>query len=308
MSPDRTEFFEVRGLRLAAHEWGHPEDPTVLCIHGFLDHGQSFSGVADALREGFRVVAPDMRGHGASDWVGAGGYYHFYDYFQDMRRLLLRLSVPVVVVGHSMGGSIATGLAALVPDQVQGLVLLEGMGPPYTPLTESLARLSRWAVALDQPGVDGDVEQRRAGRPRMADLDEAAQRLRRVNPRLSPMRARSLAGSFTETAPGGGLVWQYDPLHRTPAAKPFVQGEAEALWRGVRAPTLSLFGDLGFRPEGLRTRHEGLGSPCVGWVPNAGHNLHHERPELVAEGVRTLYRSGRPELPRGVRGSPPPGV
>lgn len=301
----------VRGLRLVWHEWGAPDAPVAICLHGFMDHGRSFGFMAEHAADELRLVAPDLRGHGESDWVGAGGYYHFYDYFHDVHRLVREVGVErVLLVGHSMGGSIAVGIAALLRDRARGLVLLEGMGPRYARLEESRDRLARWTLSLDQPGVDGDVSARRAARRPMASVEVATARLRQTNPRLPEDRARALAESFTEPVEVGsssrGVVWRCDPLHRTPAVKPYLEAEARPTWSSITAPTVSLFGEHGFLPPDVDDRHRALPNVVPGWVPGAGHNLHHERPELVAEALLTLHRDGRPRLPTGARQGPPP--
>lgn len=305
--PDRTRRHYVRGLELAWHEWGPEDGPVVLCLHGFMDHGRAFDAMARALPD-LRVVAPDMRGHGESGWIGAGGYYHFYDYFLDVRRLLARLGDPQLwIVGHSMGGSVAAGVASLVSEHVQGVLLLEGMGPPYSDPDLAAERLDRWVSALGTSVVDGDVARRRSARRRMPSRAEAVRRLRFANPRLSEARAEALAESFTEPAMKGGWVWRFDPLHRTPSVKPFLEAEARALWGKIRSPCVSLFGERGFHPPDVEDRHRVLGAVTVGWIPEAGHNLHHEQPELVAEALRRLQASPFGGLPPGVHpGLPPP--
>lgn len=288
MTP-RRGYCAVRGLELAWHEWG-PEDaeaPLVVCIHGFLDHGESWAFVAEVLAsEGVRVAAPDTRGHGHSGWVGAGGYYHFYDYFFDLERLVRGPfgDIPFVLAGHSMGGSIATGLSALLGEQVRGLVLLEGMGPPFSDLDSAPSRLGRWTRALSEGPASMTPEARRSARKVMANREEAASRLRRMNPRLPEARALRLAASFAEPVEGG-FSWRYDPLHRTPAAKPFIAQEAQALWRAVTAPTLSLFGARGFVPDDIEGRHACLPSVYAATLPEAGHNLHHEQPDIIARAI-----------------------
>jgi pimeloyl-ACP methyl ester carboxylesterase len=238
-----------------------------------------------------------MRGHGDSGWVGAGGYYHFYDYFDDVRRVVDALGCErLLLVGHSMGGSVATGTAALLGARVRALVLLEGMGPAFAELTRTRGRLGRWVAALGQPAVDGDVAYRRRRRRVMSNIEEAAERLRRFNPRLSEARSRALAGSFTEPVEHG-VAWRFDPLHRTPAAKPFVLEEARALWAAVEAPTLSLFGELGFGPPDLADRHAALREVRAGVLPGVGHNIHHERPDVVARVLLEAHQTGQVRLP-----------
>ncbi len=278
--------YAVRGLNLAYHAYGDPGGRPLLCIHGFLDHGASFRFMAEAL-PGFRVVAPDVRGHGHSDWVGPGGYYHFYDYYDDMRALVAGLGWERFhLLGHSMGGSVATGLAALESEKVVSLTLLEGVGPPYTDVSETVSRLGRWSAALRKPSLDAGPSARRAGRRVMSDVEDAARRLVALNPRMPLERAVSLAATATQPVEGG-VVWRHDPLHRTPAAKPFLREEAVSIWRGVRAPVLSLFGaDSGFRPEGLEDRHRTFANVTTGTIEGAGHNIHHDRPDVLAAVVR----------------------
>lgn len=303
----RTFTLDQRGLPLAVHEWGPPAAPVLLCLHGFLDHGRSFAPLARSLGGRYRVIAPDMRGHGESGWVGAGGYYHFYDYFDDVRRVLAARAPegPLRILGHSMGGSVATGVAALLGDRVEGMVLLEGMGPPLTDLSRTPERLRRWLRALEQSGIDGDARHRSLARRPMPDVEAAEDRLMRANPRLSRAVAQELAGSFTEPHPKEpGLVWRYDPLHRTPAAKPFVEGEAKGLWAAIQAPVLSLYGDAGMRPDDLADRHACLSALTFATLAG-GHNLHHELPEVVAGAVRWLGEGLEGGAPDGLNVAAP---
>lgn len=291
---------DVRGLELAYHRWGPADGEPVLCLHGFMDHGRAFAFVAEAMPAGYQLVAPDMRGHGESGWIGSGGYYHFYDYFDDMARLVEHLGwAEFGVVAHSMGGSVASGLIAMMPERVHALVTLEGMGPPFTEQRELPDRLKRWAFMLGKGSCNGDVAHRRAARRKMPDLGHAKARLMNANPRLGDARAARLADSFTEPADDGeGVVWRQDPLHRTPSAKPYLRGEAESLWARITCPVLSLQGSDSFwQLDDLPARHAALADVTVAQVPEAGHNLHHDQPELLARAIDAWMRGARDDLP-----------
>ena len=87
----RERFVTANRLRHHLLEWGE-SGPVVLLLHGFLEHAHVWYRVAPRLaEEGFHVFALDWRGHGDSDWVGAGGYYHFADYVADLALLVREL-------------------------------------------------------------------------------------------------------------------------------------------------------------------------------------------------------------------------
>src|SRR5262245_7125425 len=111
------------GLTHHVLEWGADDpsrDHTVILLHGFLDIAWGWVAVAEpGLAARFHVVAPDLRGHGDSDRVGAGGYYHFPDYLADLHELVAKLGrARVSLVGHSMGGGIAAYYAGSFPERI----------------------------------------------------------------------------------------------------------------------------------------------------------------------------------------------
>ncbi len=299
-------FTSVRGLRLAYRTFGDRSAPPIVLLHGFMDHGLAFAPMIRALGRSFFAVVPDHRGHGDSGWIGDGGYYYFQDYFQDVLHLVDHLGLDRFgLVGHSMGGGIATGVAALIPDRVEAMVMIEGMGPPYQDPTDVLGRLHRWLDALKQPKMDLDQVERWLARPTIASREAAVERLMRANPRLPQAIAAELANTFTEGAPNGpegAVVWKVDPLHRTPSPKPFLLQEIEPMWRALSMPVLSVYGtDSPWFPDDLAFRHTCLpdGRPVL--VDGAGHNIHHERPELIADLVTRWMSGRRRDLPEGVR-------
>ena len=123
-------------------------DEAVLCLHGRWGRGETWSEFMARYRDRYRIIAPDQRGHGLSD--RPGGCYSGEVLAEDMNELLRRLvGAPAIVVGHSMGGRIAGTLAALHPESVRALAILDEPagtpghayklmddGTPIDPLTE----------------------------------------------------------------------------------------------------------------------------------------------------------------------------
>jgi pimeloyl-ACP methyl ester carboxylesterase len=108
-------------------EWGRPDGAVVLLLHGLTVSGRSWQNVAPVLGENFRVVAPDARGHGGSQWMRD---YSFELMCDDVVKFMEQLGIlAAIVMGHSMGALTAYELAATRPELIR-LLVLEEMPPP----------------------------------------------------------------------------------------------------------------------------------------------------------------------------------
>src|SRR5262245_26724694 len=169
------------GLGLLVHRFRDPSATpsglTVLLVHGFADAGSTWDLVAEHLvRAGHDVVAPDLRGFGGSEGVGAGGYYHFPDYVADIAALVDKLApARLAVVGHSMGGTVSCLYTGTYPDRVERLALLEGIGALAGEGEVALDRMRTWLRDL------GKVD--RVPRP-LGTFDDAVKRLAANHPRV----------------------------------------------------------------------------------------------------------------------------
>lgn len=268
------------GLSLALLEWGAdaPErEHTVVLVHGFLDLAWGFAPMVErGLGELLHVVAPDMRGHGDSDRVGAGGYYHFMDYVADLASVVEQVGrARVSLVGHSMGGSIAAYYAGAYPERVHRLALLEGLGPPEDD-TPHPARVESWVRAWKRA---------REGESRAyPSLEAAAERLRAADPLLSAEAARFFAERGSMALPDGARRFKHDPLHLTRGPYPFRFDVAASFWRAIRAPVLLVEGaDSPFRAlENLEQRVACFDRPERVVIEGAAHMLQRHQPEAVA--------------------------
>lgn len=279
MKSSRSVFLPVRGLRYHLREWGPEAGTPLFLLHGWMDVSASFQFLVDALAGNWRVVAPDWRGFGLSE--GLGDAYWFPDYLGDLDAILRHYSPnhPVRLVGHSMGGNVACLYAGIRPARVARLVALDGFGLAATDPAQAPHRYEKWLNDLAGP----------AGFRTYPDFTALAARLQTDNPRLTGERAAFLARHLGRETDSGGVVMAADPAHRRVNAQLYRREEALACWRRVVAPLLSV------EPEdtALRQRmgvsdgaHEEFLACFPGhrreWVADAGHNLHHDQPEVVA--------------------------
>jgi pimeloyl-ACP methyl ester carboxylesterase len=280
----RSEFVSLRGLRHHILRWGEAcrGQPPLVMLHGWMDVGASFQFVVDAMAAQREVIALDWRGFGLSETTGADCYW-FPDYLGDLDALLDRLSpaAPVDLLGHSMGGNVAMSYAGVRPGRIRRLVNLEGFGMPDVSPAAAPERLARWLDELKTPPTL---------RP-YATLADVAERLRKNNPRLAADKAAWLARHWARETSEGFLL-NADPAHKL--ANPVLYRKAEVLacWQRITAPTLWVEGSddqLGrfwagrYTREDFEARLAVVPSLARAVLQDAGHMLHHDQPEALAQ-------------------------
>jgi 3-oxoadipate enol-lactonase len=123
----KTLDVQANGIRIAYRVIGPPSATPMVLLHGMRSSGPGWRGVAETFAETHRVYLPDLRGHGASEWPGE---YSFESMRDDVHGFLDVLGLEdVVLVGHSLGGTVALLVAEQYPDRVTRLVL-EDSPPP----------------------------------------------------------------------------------------------------------------------------------------------------------------------------------
>lgn len=272
------ETVRIRGLDHQFYRWpGHDPQP-ILLVHGWGDTGETFQFLVDCLSPRHTLVAFDLRGFGRTAWAQDG--YWFPDYLADLDAIIDRLSpdAPLDLIGHSMGGNIAMLYAGIRPQRIRRVVSLEGFGLPRTDPETAPQRYRRW---LD------DV---RAGSP-FATYDDYAGLVRVLaarNPRTPPDRLEFIARTWGRPMPDGRIGLRADPRHRRINPILYQREQAEACWRAITAPLLFVIGAespfvarLGALIEETRMRTL-IRDLTYARVPDAGHMLHHERPDAVA--------------------------
>jgi pimeloyl-ACP methyl ester carboxylesterase len=287
MRPSESLFVDVRGLRYHCRRWGDPRRPPLFLLHGWMDVSASFQFLVDALRSDRHVIAPDWRGFGLSERAKDGAYW-FPDYLADLDRLLehFHADAPAILAGHSMGGNVAAMYAGIRPERVARVVNLEGFGLAGTDPARAPERYARWLAELaGSPPSFRDYD----------SFDALAERLRRDNARLTAERAAFLARHWGRAGRDGRIELASDPAHKLVNPVLYRLEEAEACWRAVAAPVLWIAGAESKIAEALRLTPQALAARKACFrdlvekvIPEAGHMVHHDQPERVAEAIEAF--------------------
>ena len=286
MKPSRSEFHTFRGLRHHVRIWGDAAAPRMFLLHGWMDVSASFQFLVDSFSRDWHVIAPDWRGFGLSDWVREG--YWFPDYYADLEALAdhYQPGEPVRLVGHSMGGVIASIYAGIRPDRVARLVSMEGLGLARHAPDQAPVRYAQWLDQLKDPP---------AFKP-YRSFDEVAARLRKTNARLSEEHAAFLARHWAKQLPGGEVVLHSDPRHKTFNPYLFRIDEAIACWRRVSAPVLLVSGQQSNIPARMKDTPDQLAERKGAFrdrreveLDDCGHMMHHDQPQRLARIIEDFF-------------------
>jgi pimeloyl-ACP methyl ester carboxylesterase len=278
--PARGNTHRVRGVDYYVNEWGDPNDPLIVFLHGWGDAGATFQFVVDRLASRWHVIAPDWRGFGRTH--DRAQCYWFPDYLADLDDLLSKYSPaePVRLVGHSMGGNIGGLYAGAMPERVRAFVNVEGFGLPDSSPDEAPASYREWLQrSREVPEFT-----------RFGSMEALSRRITDRSPRMAAAQARFVAEAWAIEGPDG-LTLRADPAHKLPNAVLYRRAEAEACWRSVTAPVLLVAGadSAVFDAVGARLSDGGLPLPFPDCrtriIEDCGHMVHFEAPGLLAAAI-----------------------
>jgi pimeloyl-ACP methyl ester carboxylesterase len=288
MTPSASLFVPVRGLRYHVRAWGPEDAPPLLLLHGWMDVSASFQFLVDALSPSWRILAPDWRGFGLTEWPQDG--YWFADYVADLDALVDWASpkAPANVIGHSLGANVAMVYAGVKPARVNRIVALDGFGMPAEAPQRAPEKLAKWLDALGEP----------YGFAPYRDMAAVAARLQKNNPRLPRDKAEFLAAHWAELQADGTAQLRADPKHRLPFPTAFRVEEMYATWERITAPVLWVAAAQSHIAKWLSSNGDGAGEVArrfaflrnarLETIADAGHMLHHDQPEAVARALEAF--------------------
>jgi pimeloyl-ACP methyl ester carboxylesterase len=271
-----SKTLRVNDLALHYLEWGEADAPDIVCVHGYTGSAQAFNALARHLRDRYRILALDVRGHGESAWAPAGAYT-YADQAGDVAAFADRLELgKFVLIGTSMGGRIAMAYAAQHAPRQRGLVLND-IGPDREPGSQRIT------------GMVGS-------RPEdFASLEEAIEYRRSISPITAgrPLDdQRELALGVLRQRPDGRWGWKMDPAYveqRVTRGAP-AQPEAWSALAALACPTLVIWGsDSDVLSEAQAKRMvETLPHGQLVIVPGVGHAPTLVEPPVLAALERFL--------------------
>jgi lipase len=249
-------------VTLALFEWGEPDAPRVVCLHGVRNHGRHFAPLAAEL-SGFHVLAPDLLGHGSSPWeppwdIGA--------HCDAIHRTIG--AEPAFLLGHSFGGRLAFELAARAPELTPKLVLLDPA--LLLPGPVALAAAENARKELSFVSFDELVERR---------FDES-----QLHFAPRELVAEDLA-PHVETGDDGRLRYRY--CQSAVVAAYGEMASAPPFFEDVRLPTLLVLGEKSYLPYDhlLDAHRAALGDLLEVAVVPGGHSVLWDALEVTAEVV-----------------------
>jgi len=282
-----SHYYYSQRLKLHYVDWGNPDKPLLVLIHGGRDHARNWDWVAQALRNDYHIIVPDLRGHGDSEWA-RGSEYTMVEYVVDIAQLLSQLdNFPVLLIGHSLGGGIVLQYTGVYPEKVSKVVSIEGLGPPPEMIEQqpkqAHARMQRWISEM----------RNLAGRlpRRYKTLDEAVKRMREANQRLTEEQAYHLTVHGLNRNEDGTYTWKFDNYVRAQSPYRFNVDDAWEIWGRITCPTLLFRGMESWASDPEKDgRIKAFQKAQLVNVPRAGHWVHHDQLDIFLTAVQEFLR------------------
>jgi pimeloyl-ACP methyl ester carboxylesterase len=248
----------------------------ILCLHGWLDNAASFTPLAAHLPT-LPLLALDFPGHGYSSHRSADAHYYFFDWVHDLVTLCRQQQwSKLTVIGHSMGGMVATALAASFPELVGKLILIDSLGFITNDESEVPAQL--------RLGIESRLARSSGRRPHYSSLRKAAE-ARQKQSDFGIEQALLLAERGTKSE-SDGVSWRADLRLRQQSVYRMTTTQAAALIGAVQCPVLAILAEDGMfktQPDKLLRSYRVIEVKRV----TGGHHCHMTEAALVAAPIAT---------------------
>ena len=274
-----SKFVEANGLKFHYLDWGSPDNPVILLLHGFAQQAHSWDFVALSFADKYRVIALDQRGHGDSEWATDGDYSPEIQQV-DIRAIIHALSLDqFILMGLSMGGRNAFTYAANAPGKIKALIIVDS-GPQN--LEKGSQNIRNFVEQDDELNSVGDF----------------VARVMKYNPSRDPIQIRGSIIHNLKQLPNNKWTWKYDKSLRAPGARSrMITPElALRLWgylESLQCPTLVVKGDRSdvFSERTADEMHSRIPMSKLAVVENAGHLVTGDNPSGFQKVVTKFIQS-----------------
>lgn len=274
-------FLQTPHFKIAAKSWGTPQLPKVLALHGWLDNLATFDPIAPLL-EGMHLTAIDLLGHGLSDHRPPGSIYHFLDAVPHVVQVADTLGwEKFSILGHSMGASIAPLVSGTIPERIQTLLLIEGLGPFSRNPVEVPEQLARHLIQANE------LLKKRV--PIYKTEEEAADMRKRAGD-LSFESALLLSRRGLKKV-DGGFTWRADPRLRLESPARMSEEQVQAFLQRTTCPVLYIEAENGLKLnlDHIEQRKKLLRHLTSVRLPG-GHHLHLDNPAPCARTINEFFQ------------------
>lgn len=268
--------------RIQALRFGNPNGMPVLALHGWLDNAASFIPMASFLAE-HNIVAIDFMGHGGSEHIPKGYDYNFVDWLHDSLDVLDALGWQKAhLLGHSLGGAIASALAAGAPERILSLTSIEALGPPPWQGNDAAIRLQKAVVMRRKP----------VSAPRLiADIETAVRARLQATDKLESSARLLVERNLKHVE--GGYQWRSDPRLMWPSHVRSEEATVRNWLSSIQCPTLVVAADP--PPFYFETTLREARFACLKngemHVVAGTHHVHMDKPAEVAGFINAFWKS-----------------
>jgi pimeloyl-ACP methyl ester carboxylesterase len=265
-------------LSLSAIRYGLDDKPIILACHGWLDNLNSFIPLADEflrsdLAKHFQLITFDWPGHGLSSHRPGCYPLHWVDYVFDLDAIVNYLipdpNQKIILLGHSLGGIVASAYNASFPERITQLILIEALSPLFEDVNLNASRLNRSFkqhrhlfnkpesnITKGYASVDVVVK----ARQQLTGMDELWCRI------ISTRNLQFIDGLY---------YWRSDPRLKLDSAYRMTFEQVDALMSQSETPTLLVLGHAGFKQLKLAQQQASIWFKRLQWQEIEGdHHLH----------------------------------
>ena len=270
-----SHFTEVNGVKLHYLDYGTAGNRSMLCLHGGAAHAHWFDYVAPGFKSSHHVYAMDSRGHGDSAWADPKTYA-WKTFAEDVNALVEKLDLrDYVLVGHSMGGMVSLVHAAMHPERIGALVVVDSV------MLMPMERVNKMRAFGEKPSRGYATQEELVARYRLEGGEKQI---------AAPDVLRRMATYSSKQGADGR--WQHKADRGVYAN--FKQIDGMPLWEKVKVPTLVIRGGAHsprFTPEVMAEIRTKAPQVQVAEVQASDHHVTLDNPQGFIDVVQKFLRA-----------------